>query len=184
MTLVLGSLRLLAATLLVCVGAYTSAVLGLARLAAPAAAQGSLVTTPDGRVVGGRLVAQSFFSPRYFWPRPSAVGYAADAAGGSNESPTSRDLADRARIHIDRHGASAGRPLPADLATASGSGLDPHITVRAALYQAGRVAAARGTSVADVEALVARHAFSPGTFLGQDRLVNVLELNLALDGVQ
>lgn len=184
MTPVLGSLRVLAATLLVCVGAYTSVVLGIARLAAPAAAQGSLVTTPDGRVVGGRLVAQSFTSPRYFWPRPSAVDYNAAAAGGSNLSPTSHALADRVGIDIDRYGASSERPLPADLATASGSGLDPHITVSSALYQAGRVAAARGTSVADVEALVARHAFSPGTFLGQDRLVNVLELNLALDGVQ
>lgn len=184
MTLVLGSLRLLAATLLVCVGGYTWTVLGIARLATPATAQGSLITTADGRVVGGRLVAQSFSSPRYFWPRPSAVDYDATAAGGSNQSPTSPDLADRARIHIDRHGASAERPLPPDLATASGSGLDPHITVRAALYQAGRVAAARDASVADVEALIEERAFSPGVFLGQDRLVNVLELNLALDGVQ
>ncbi len=184
MTFVLGSLRLLAATLLVCVGAYTWTVLGIAWLATPATAQGSLVMAMDGRVVGGRLVAQSFSSPRYFWPRPSAVEYDAAAAGGSNKSPTSPELADRARIHIDRHDASAERPLPADLATASGSGLDPHITERAALYQAGRVAAARGATRAGVEALIARNAFSPGTFLGQDRLVNVLELNLALDGVQ
>ncbi|MBK8095887.1 MAG: potassium-transporting ATPase subunit C [Planctomycetes bacterium] len=175
------SLRIAFVTLLVGAGGYTAVVLGFARLAAPATAAGSLIARPDGTVVGSRLLAQAFTQPRYFWPRPSAVGYNAAGAGGSNKSPTSPDLTARGEQVVAAHGATAARPLPADLAAASGGGLDPHITERAALWQVERVAAARERPPTEVETLVRRHAFAPGGFMTQERLVNVLELNLALD---
>ncbi len=176
-----ASLRLALVTLLICVGGYTSLILGFAQVFGPYTAAGSLITGADGGVVGSRLVAQRFTNPAYFWPRPSAVDYNAAAAGGSNKSPTSPFLTRRADELATRYGASGGRPLPADLAAASGSGLDPHITLHAALYQAPRVAAARGLDLLRVEALVRQHGFSPGGPLTGGRLVNVLELNLALD---
>ena len=154
---------------------------GVGRVVAPDTAQGSLITAADGTVVGSRLIAQKFTEPRYFWPRPSAVDYNGAGAGGSNKSPTSPDLTDRATEIVAQYGATAANPLPPELAAASGGGLDPHITEHAALYQAPRVAAARGLPLADVEALIRAQAFAPGGFLTPDRLVNVLELNLALD---
>jgi K+-transporting ATPase ATPase C chain len=182
MASILTSLRLCAITLLICVGGYTALILGFAQVVTPDTANGSLLTGRDGTTtVGSRLLAQAFTQPRYFWPRPSAVGYNAAAAGGSNKSPTSPDLTLRAQQTLAAYGATAKRPLPADLAAASGGGLDPHITERAALYQVERVATARNVSPAQIEALVRRHAFAPGGFLTSDRLVNVLELNLALD---
>jgi K+-transporting ATPase ATPase C chain len=182
MPTLVASLRLVLATLLVCVAGYTAAILGFAQLVTPESAQGSLITRADGSVVGSRLLAQKFTSPRYFWPRPSAVDYNAAGAGGSNKSPTSPDLTARAQAEIERHGASAERPLPDELAAASGGGLDPHLTERAALYQAPRVAVARALPVAEVEELVRAHGFHPGgALLTPERLVDVLELNLALD---
>jgi K+-transporting ATPase ATPase C chain len=175
------SIRLVIATMLVCVVGYTAVILALARIAAPDTAEGSLILDKEGKIVGSRLIAQSFTNVTHFWPRPSAVGYNATAAGGSNKSPTSSELTDRARQLIGQHGATAERPLPAELAAASGGGLDPHISEHAALYQAARVANARGLPPAQVEALIKQHAFSPGGALTSDRLVNVLELNLTLD---
>lgn len=176
----LCSLRIALFSLLVCSGGYTAAVLGVAWLATPHTAEGSLVTRADGTVVGSRLLAQAFTQPRWFWPRPSAVGYDAAAAGGSNKSPTNPALTDRARQTAAAFGATAANPLPADLAAASGSGLDPHITERAAIWQVERVAAARSLPEATVRALVQRHAFAAGISTSE-RIVNVLELNLALD---
>lgn len=181
--LVTTSLRLAVATMLVCVIGYAATILGVAQFF-PGTARGSLITAADGKVVGSRLIAQNFTEPRYFWPRPSTAGkegYDATAAAGSNKSPTSPDLTERGRALAARYGATAANPLPAELAAASGSGLDPDITVRAALYQSDRVAKARGLPVEQVEALIARRAFRPGGFLTPDRLVNALELNLALD---
>lgn len=175
------SLRISAATMLICVGGYTLVILGAAQVLSPDAANGSLIQRPDGTIVGSGLIAQKFEQPRYFWPRPSAVDYNGAGAGGSNKSPTSPDLAERAMQLIARNGATADNPLPADLAAASGGGLDPHITERAALYQAKRVAGARNLPMERVEALIQQHAFSPGGPLTPDRLVNVLQLNLALD---
>jgi K+-transporting ATPase ATPase C chain len=109
------------------------------------------------------------------------VDYNAAAAGGSNKSPTSPDLTKRAEEIIPNYGATPENPLPAELAAASGAGLDPHISEHAALYQAKRVAEARGLPLSQVEAMIKDHAFSPGAFMTPDRLVNVLELNLALD---
>jgi potassium-transporting ATPase KdpC subunit len=185
MASLVASLRLVVATMLICVVGYPLAILGVARWF-PDTAQGSLITAADGKVVGSRLIAQSFTEPRYFWPRPSAAGkngYDASAAAGSNKSPTSADLTERARALIARYGAAAERPLPAELAAASGGGLDPHISVQAASYQANRVAAGRDLPRSEVEALIADHAFAPGGFLTPERLVNVLELNLALDAL-
>jgi potassium-transporting ATPase KdpC subunit len=175
-----ASLRIIIATMLVCVVAYTAAILGMAQ-ALRDRAEGSLLTDPSGTVIGSRLIAQSFTKPRYFWPRPSAVGYDAASAGGSNKAATSRDLTQRARESISRYGASAANPLPAGLAAASGSGLDPHISERAALYQVERVSRARGLPRERVEALVEEHASTPSASFVPDRLVNVLELNVALD---
>lgn len=183
----IAGMRLTVATLLVCVAGYTGVILALAQIAVPDSAQGSLIRGKDGKIAGSRLIGQNFTQPRYFWPRPSAAGkdgYDATSAAGSNKSPTSSDLTERARKTIAQYGASATTPLPADLAAASGSGLDPHISGRAALYQAGRVAKARGLSQSEVETLIRRSAFAPGGFLTADRVVNVLELNLALDAIQ
>lgn len=181
---IIASIRLVAATMLICVAGYATAIWGVGQVLTPGSAQGSLIAAPDGTVIGSRLVAQGFSEPCYFWPRPSAVDYNGAGAGGSNKSPASPDLTGRARETVAQYGATPGNPLPADLAAASGAGLDPHISERAALYQAARVAEARGLPRAGIEALIREHAFAPGAFLAPDRLVNVLELNLALDRVE
>jgi len=177
----LASIRIAVATMLICVVGYAIAVWAVAQAISPDTANGSLITSENGTVIGSRQIAQAFTEPRYFWPRPSAVDYNAAAAGGSNKSPTSTDVADRGREMVERYGATPQNPLPADLATASGAGLDPHISEAGALYQVARVAEARGLERSRVEALVHSAAFSPGGILTQDRIVNVLELNLALD---
>jgi K+-transporting ATPase ATPase C chain len=179
----IASIRLVVATMLICVAGYTLVILGVAQLV-PLTAQGSLITSADGKVVGSRLIAQKFEQPKYFWPRPSAAGkegWDAMSAAGSNKSPTSEDVAKRAKELVERYGATFESPLPAELAAASGGGLDPHISERAALYQAKRVAEARGLPLSQVEAMISERVFRPGLLLTPDRLVNVLELNLALD---
>lgn len=178
----LASIRLTIVTLAVCVAGYTAVVLGIAQVFTPDTAEGSLVTI-HGKVVGSRLVAQKFTRAGYFWPRPSAADYNAAGAGGSNKSPTSPDLTDRARQIVEHYGATAENPLPAEFAAASGGGLDPHITEHAAMYQAARVAKARSFPPAQLEDLIRRRAFAPGGAFVPDRLVNVFELNLALDAV-
>lgn len=181
MQLLLASIRVAVASMLICVAGYGLVILGVAQLITPHTANGSLIRRPDGSIIGSSLIAQKFEQPGYFWPRPSAPDYNASGAAGSNRSPTSADLTARAADIVATHGATSERPLPADLAAASGGGLDPHITEHAALYQAERVASARGMSRDRVEALIEQLAFSPGGPLTRDRLVNVLELNLALD---
>lgn len=177
----LASIRIAAATMLICVAGYATAVWAVAQAISPDTANGSLVTSEDGAIIGSRQVAQAFTRPEYFWPRPSAVDYDGAGAGGSNWSPTSSDVADRGREMVERYGATPENPLPADLAAASGAGLDPHISEAGALYQVARVAEARGIDQSQIEVLIQHAAFSPGSFLTQDRVVNVLELNLALD---
>jgi K+-transporting ATPase ATPase C chain len=186
MAALIASVRLVVATLLICVVGYTIVILGVAQLV-PDTARGSLITSKDGKVVGSRLIAQKFTQPRYFWPRPSAAGkdgYDATSAAGSNKSPTSEDVAKRGADMVARYGATKDRPLPAELAAASGGGLDPHISEHAALYQAERVARARNLPQARVEELIRQHSFAPGGFLTRIRIVNVLELNLALDALR
>jgi K+-transporting ATPase ATPase C chain len=177
----IASIRISAASIGVCVIGYVALILGVGQLLTPGTANGSLITAADGTVIGSRLIAQKFTQPGYFWPRPSAVDYNGAGAGGSNKSPTSPDLTERAQGIIEQFGATAASPLPPELAAASGGGLDPHISEHAAEYQAARVAAARGIAREQIDALIAEHSFAPGGALTPDRIVNVLELNLALD---
>jgi K+-transporting ATPase ATPase C chain len=177
----LSSIRLVVVTMLICVAGYAAVIWGIGSILTPSTARGSLITSTDGKVIGSRMIAQKFTKPGYFWPRPSAVDYNASAAGGSNKSPTSEDLSKRAEEIVPLYGATADNPLPPELAAASGAGLDPHISESAARYQAKRVAEARGLPLSDVETIIRTHVFAPGGFLTPDRLVNVLELNLALD---
>lgn len=179
MQYLLPSLRLWAVTLLVCVAGYTALVLGFAQSVVPDRANGSIIIA-QGKPIGSALVAQDFTSPKYIWPRPSAADYNGMGAAGSNLSPTSPKLAARAAETVARYGAKPANPVPADLVAASGGGLDPHISLAGALYQAERVAQARGLPEASVRALIDRHAFAAGGAFAPDPIVNVLELNLAL----
>ena len=166
---------------------YPALVTAIGELVFSYQANGSLIVK-DGRPVGSALIGQPFDDPKYFWGRPSATspfGYNAGASVGSNLSPTNADLIKTVQGRVDAlKAADPGNsaPVPVDLVTASGSGLDPHISPAAALYQVERVAKARKMSAADVRALVERHTEGRQLgFLGEPR-VNVLALNLALDG--
>ncbi|MFP5205325.1 MAG: potassium-transporting ATPase subunit KdpC [Acidobacteriota bacterium] len=163
--------------------AYPFFVTGIAQVLFPHQANGSLVLK-NGQVIGSSLIAQSFTSDKYFHPRPSAAGngYDATSSGGSNLAQSNAKLAQRMQADIDKIAtANGGKPVPIDLVTTSGSGLDPDITPDAAYYQAARVARTRGMSVEAVRALIAAHITRRALgILGEPR-VNVLELNLALD---
>jgi K+-transporting ATPase ATPase C chain len=175
------AVRTVVVTMAICCLLYPLFILGVAQTWRPYSANGSLARNNRGEIVGSALLAQGFSRPEYFWPRPSEVEYNAAAAGGSNLSPTNPELRVRAKAQAARFGATAGDILPADLATASASGLDPHITLAAANYQTVRVASARGLSVETVKELLARHAQRPGGALTPEPLVNVLLVNLELD---
>ncbi len=162
---------------------YPGLVTGICQLAFPAQANGSLVLR-DGKVIGSALIGQGFSKPEYFHPRPSAVNYDASNSGGSNLGPTNQALIDRVKSSLEsfrRENPDYAGPIPADLLTTSGSGLDPHISPGAALAQAARIAKARGVAVSAVQALVL--ASTEGRALGLlgEPRVNVLQLNLALD---
>jgi K+-transporting ATPase ATPase C chain len=167
--------------------AYPLAVTGVAQLAFPGRADGSLVER-GGRVVGSRLIGQAFTGVRYFHPRPSAAGagYDAMASSASNLGPTNEDLIravrERRATYRRENDLRPVQQIPIDAVTASGSGLDPDISVANARLQAARVARARGLDLDDVLALIAEHTDGRSLgFLGEPG-VNVLELNLALDG--
>jgi K+-transporting ATPase ATPase C chain len=150
-------------------------------------ANGSFVKTADGRTIGSSLIGQAFSDPKYFSGRPSAAGadgYDANASAGSNLGPTNEALIQRIQEQVDALRAQSGDvPIPVDLVTTSASGLDPDISPATAEYQVVRVAKARGMTEADVQAAVARHTEGPLLgFIGQPR-VNVLLLNLDLDGL-
>ena len=164
---------------------YPLFITGIAAVIFPHKAAGSLIKLKDGTVVGSELIAQSFTSDKYFHPRPSAAGngYDATASGGSNLAQSNKTLVTRIQGDIDKLAAqNPGKPVPIDLVTTSASGLDPDITPDAAFYQAPRVAKARNLSEDSVNKLIDQHITSRQLgVLGEPR-VNVLDLNLALDG--
>ncbi|MFZ1982946.1 MAG: potassium-transporting ATPase subunit KdpC [Desulfatitalea sp.] len=181
---IITSGRVALLTMTICCLLYGLVILSFGQWVAPGRADGSLLRDEHGEIVGSTLIAQGFTRPEYFWPRPSAVAYNAAAAGGSNLSPTHPEIRIRAQAIVAKMGAGKGHPLPADLVTTSGSGLDPHITLAAATYQAQRVADARGRSVRSVTALLEKFAKRPGGALTLEPVVNVLLVNMALDRME
>jgi K+-transporting ATPase ATPase C chain len=171
----------------VCCGLYPLIVFGISQLLFRDQANGSLITAADGSVRGSKLLGQAFSDPKYFHPRPSAAGNGYDAAssGGSNLGPTSQKLNDAIKERIDAYrkenGLNADDPVPADAVTASGSGLDPHISLRNAELQTPRVAKVRGLSEDKVRQLVQQNTDGRNLGVFGDPGVNVLRLNLALD---
>ena len=185
-SLLRASIGLTIVSLGLCGFLYSATVTGLGQLLFPAQANGSLIKL-DGKILGSSLVAQPFTDPKYFQPRPSAANYDPMAMAGSNMARTNPELtkiieqriADiEARDHIE------GRQIPSDLVTASGSGIDPEISLKSAMIQVKRVAEARHLSDQQVIELIQEYTLKP-TFgvLGQER-INVLELNLALDQIK
>jgi potassium-transporting ATPase KdpC subunit len=180
--LVVAILMTVATTLLLGI-VYPLVVTGIAQAVFPDKANGQLIER-DGRIVGSRLIGQAFSSPGYFRSRPSAAGTGYDAAnsGGTNLGPTNKKLIDAVKTSVDAaRKENASVAVPIDLVTSSASGLDPHLSPASAAFQVPRVARERGVSAADVQRLVDGHTDGPQLgFLGEP-VVNVLELNLALD---
>ena len=167
---------------------YPALVTLAAQVIFPHQAEGSQILK-NGQVVGSELVGQSFDQPQYFWGRLSAIGtpYDASTSSGSNQGPITPDLQTKVAARISAlQAADPGntQPVPADLVTASASGLDPHISPAAAAYQAARVAKARGITLERVQALIAAHTVGRTLGLLGEARVNVLELNLALDALK
>jgi potassium-transporting ATPase KdpC subunit len=173
----------------VCCGIYPVVVYGLGRAFADKA-DGSIIIDSKGVIRGSRLIGQSFSGAKYFHPRPSSAGngYDATSSSGSNLGPTSQKLRDSIAQNVadyrSQNGLATNAPVPADAVTGSASGLDPHISLENAALQAPRVARERGMKEDDVRALISQYTDAPDLgFLG-DAGVNVLRLNLALDGVK
>jgi K+-transporting ATPase ATPase C chain len=173
----------------VCCAVYPLVVFGVSQALFRDKANGSLIADKDGTIRGSRLLGQAFAGDKYFHSRPSAAGngYDATSSGGSNLGPTSQKLRDNITQNVagfrSENGLATNVAVPADAVTASGSGLDPHISVQNAELQAPRVAKSRGLTIEQVRAVIRRNTDSPGLgFLGEAG-VNVLALNLALDEV-
>jgi len=175
------------ALLIVLCGIYPLVVWGIAQVAFPSQANGSLVEH-QGKLAGSRLLAQAFSGDKYFHPRPSAAGdtgYDGTSSGGSNLGPLSQKLVDQVKERVEKYRAennlAAGTLVPADAVTASASGLDPHISLKNAEIQTGRVAKARNLSDRQIKKLIEEHTEGPDWGLFGEPGVNVLRLNLALD---
>ena len=174
---------------LVCCGIYPLVVYWIASGAFADKANGSLIVAKDGTVRGSRLIGQGFAAEKYFHPRPSAAGNGYDglSSGGSNFGPTSQKLNDAIKDRIEgyrkENDLKDGEPVPADAVTASASGLDPHISLRNAELQTGRVAKARKMKVEDVQKAIRQNTDNPDVGVFGDAGVNVLTLNLALDAI-
>lgn len=172
---------------LVCCGLYPLVVFGIGQVFFPRQANGSLIVDGQGQIQGSRLIGQPFTADKYFHPRPSAAGKGYDAAssGGSNLGPTSQKLRDSVAQNIadyrTQNGLATNAPVPADAVTASGSGLDPHISPHNAELQLPRVARARGLSEARLHELIKQHTEGQDFGVLGDSGVNVLALNLDLD---
>ncbi len=182
-----GALLVTLMLAVVCCGLYPLVVFGIAQTFFRDQANGSLIVDANGTVRGSKLLAQGFTAEKYFHPRPSSAGngYDATSSGGSNLGPTSRKLADAIAQNVTdyrtQNGLATNAPVPADAVTASGSGLDPHISLRNAELQAARVAKARSVKLEKVHELIHQNTDSADLgFLGESG-VNVLRLNLALD---
>ncbi len=179
-----ASLRILPFTVVICSGLYTVIVL-LAAQVVPYSATGSLLCSEKGEVIGSELIGQQFTRPEYFWSRPSAVSWNAAGAGGSNLSPASLAMRQRSENLLGAFALKKGEKAPADLVSASGSGLDPHISIASARFQASRVALARGLSIDQVMRVINDPACGKITIaLLNESLVNVLQLNRSLDRLQ
>lgn len=168
---------------------YPAVVTGAASLLFPRQAKGSLIVGKDGTVLGSTLIGQPFDEPRYLWGRPSGTtpAYNAGASSGTNYGPLHPGLAAMVRARVEalrKVDPGNAAPIPVDLVTASGSGLDPHVSRAAAEYQVARIARARGVDAATVRAIVAAHTERPTLGILGDARVNVLAVNLALDGAR
>ena len=183
-----ANLWLLGLTLTMCAVLYPLVLLGIGQLVMPDSANGSLVTDAHGTVVGARLIAQPFTSAKYFHPRPSAVAYNAAATGGSNWGASNPNLRQRVVDQLQIDAATESVPIPSDLVLASGSGVDPHITLQGARFQLDRVTVAWAAELgrdpaqvrAEIEKVLDTHAEAPLAGLVGPELINVLETNLAL----
>jgi len=178
---IIMALRASIVTFVLCAVLYPAVVWGIAQLLFPWQAEGSLIYAGDRTVIGSSLIAQKFVSDGYFHPRPSAVDYKADAAAGSNLGTNNPDLRQAVALRVKELAGTRERPVPADMVTASGSGLDPDISPEAALYQVPRVATARKLPIEKVRAVIEHEIDRSGWILGAPPRVNVLALNLALD---
>lgn len=177
----LNALKFCGLSIVVCAVLYPAAMLVVAQAVVPEQCGGSLVRDAKGTIVGSRFVAQAFTKPGYFWPRPSACGYDASASAGSNLSPKNPAVGERAAAIIESLDLG-DESTPADLVTSSGSGLDPHVSLASARAQIARVAFARGIDQNAMRELVDRLSDRLPLEDGDDAsLVNVLEINLALD---
>jgi potassium-transporting ATPase KdpC subunit len=177
---VLISVRLVFVTMVLCCIVYPLVLLVFSHAAVPNKAEGSLIYNNNGEIVGSKLIGQLFTKPEYFWSRPSANGYDAANSCGSNLSPTNLKLRTRADSIIKRLGITQAN-VPSDMVTASGSGLDPHITIEAANLQVARVAQTRGLQPSQITNLIDSVSTLDGTIMYPKGIVNILKLNLTLD---